>query len=282
MRQPVLCTRRSERHTQRDDTGRKNLESYKARNYATDRNKESSRRRSCSLPHRACTSTSTIFLTKSSITYSSWPRGSCNRHISHAPWKVTSTFAISYVCSRWRRVALWNNTLLDLHRSTHVHVTSLHQQWLLRAGRRPLMLSIIFGTAMPIDDIVRLVQKVLSSFQIKKLSLDLNDDQLMALSTLPETVLSSFTELDVVLLLISPLQMNETNGGPPNTSPTNDCVRQLRVTDNCPRDLICAITSRAPTKSLTSTRASLRKNSVKRNYTPHRHPPTDTGYIKYK
>ena len=122
--------------------------------------------------------------------------------------------AISYVCFRWRRVALctpelWNNTLLD--RWMSYHIISLHLQWLLRAGWSPVNLSMDFGIAIHIDDFVNVLQKFLSTFQIKKLCLDIRYDQFMALSTLPAS--SSFTELDIVLTIYSPDPINETNGG---------------------------------------------------------------------
>ena len=68
-----------------------------------------------------------------------------------------------------------------------------------------------FGIAIHIDDFVNVLQKFLSTFQIKKLCLDIRYDQFMALSTLP--ALSSFMELDIVLTIYSPDPMNETNGG---------------------------------------------------------------------
>ena len=68
-----------------------------------------------------------------------------------------------------------------------------------------------FGIAIHIDDFVNVLQKFLSTFQIKKLCLDIRYDQFMALSTLPAS--SSFTELDIVLAIYSPDPINETNGG---------------------------------------------------------------------
>jgi hypothetical protein len=104
-----------------------------------------------------------------------------------------------------RTPELWNNTLLD--RWTDDHAISLHVQWLLRAGWSPVILSMDFGCiGMPNVDTVNVFQKFLSTFQIKKLRLDISYDQLMALSTLP--ALSSFTELDIVLAIDRPIETN--------------------------------------------------------------------------
>lgn len=75
---------------------------------------------------------------------------------------------------------LWNNTFID--RWSGDHAISLHEQWLLCAKQRPVILSIDFGVAT--DDRVSVLQKFLSTFQIKKLRLVICAYQLMELSKL--------------------------------------------------------------------------------------------------
>ncbi|KAF8321455.1 hypothetical protein F5887DRAFT_932281 [Amanita rubescens] len=116
---------------------------------------------------------------------------------------------ISHVCPHWRRVALrtselWSNTELlvyTLDTRNHDHNVRLHQRWILRAGTFPVTVSIRFPQES-FGDVAIILQRVLLPIQIRRLHLHLTYEQLfVVLSELPETALSSSSELELDLTL---------------------------------------------------------------------------------
>ncbi|KAF8348899.1 hypothetical protein F5887DRAFT_540832 [Amanita rubescens] len=114
---------------------------------------------------------------------------------------------ISHVCSHWRRVALctpelWSNTELAYTEKNGLErVIDLHKQWLLRAGKFPVTLSIEFEPSLDGDKVASALQKISLPFQIKSLCLNLFYDQFEKLSNLPETTLSDLAALDLRITL---------------------------------------------------------------------------------
>ncbi|KAF8335576.1 hypothetical protein F5887DRAFT_988717 [Amanita rubescens] len=122
--------------------------------------------------------------------------------------KTPPQLTISHVCPHWRRVALrtselWSDTQLLVYRldtRNHGHNIRLHQRWILRAGTFPVTVSIRFLQGS--GDVALILQRVLLPLQIRRLHLDLTYEQFfMALSELPETALSSSSELELDLAL---------------------------------------------------------------------------------
>ena len=119
-------------------------------------------------------------------------------------------FAISHVCSHWRRVALhtcelWSNTYLTYPRRRNLDkaVYLRHwRRWLMRAGTLPVRLSIDFNDWLLDDDeIAGVLQTIILPFRIKRLHLPLTYRNLAELSTLPEATLSDPMDLTLDLTL---------------------------------------------------------------------------------
>ena len=118
---------------------------------------------------------------------------------------------ISHVCSHWRKVALrtselWSTTRLTCSKLTNCkleRVISLHQQWLMRARRIPVSLSIDFKEYEGSDgnEITNTLQRILLPFQVKKLHLAVTQKKFMELSSFPENMVSDLTELSLDLTI---------------------------------------------------------------------------------
>ena len=111
---------------------------------------------------------------------------------------------ISHVCSHWRRVALrtpelWSDTQLFYKTNDARHFIHLLQRWLFRARTFPVTLSINFDESLDGEGLAIILQNVLLPIQVKKLSLCLSYKIFMALSTLPEAMLSGLSEFGVHL-----------------------------------------------------------------------------------
>ena len=110
---------------------------------------------------------------------------------------------VSCVCSRWRSVALhtpelWSETYLIFQRSHHDHHVRFHRQWVSRARTFPVTLSIAFNEWLG-SELGSTLRNILLPIQVKRLSLCLAYEELMALSTLPDAALSGVSEFEVVL-----------------------------------------------------------------------------------
>ncbi|KAF8650685.1 hypothetical protein AX14_008572 [Amanita brunnescens Koide BX004] len=111
---------------------------------------------------------------------------------------------VSHVCSHWRRVALrtpelWSDTDLIYPRNgPRNHLICLHHRWLFRARTFPITLRI---QNMMLDDsiLASALQDILFPIQVKRLRLSLTWENFMALSTLPEAVLSGLSEFELDL-----------------------------------------------------------------------------------
>jgi hypothetical protein len=119
----------------------------------------------------------------------------------------TPQLVISHVCSHWRTVALrtselWSNTQLAYtEENGPERVIDLHKQWLLRAGKFPVTLSIKFSRSLDGDEVASALQRISLPFQVKRLCLELFYDQFEKLSNLPETTLSNLAALDLRIAL---------------------------------------------------------------------------------
>ena len=110
---------------------------------------------------------------------------------------------ISQVCSRWRRVALrtpelWCDTRPKIMRYSTNHIY-LHQRWVFRATALPITLSIDLDEPSLSIQLAGVLRDILLPIQVKRLSLRLTYEQLMALSTIPEAALSGLSEFEVEL-----------------------------------------------------------------------------------
>ena len=118
--------------------------------------------------------------------------------------------ALSHVCSRWRTVALcipelWNNTVTCVHYSIYDdevlesfnRSVQLNQQWILRAGDIPVVLSL--NLRHQCDNVL---EGFLSPIKVKKLHLGLaGHDQFPELCKLPDTAFPDLEELSLTFPL---------------------------------------------------------------------------------
>lgn len=99
--------------------------------------------------------------------------------------KIPPQLVVSHVCSHWRTVAfrtseLWSNTSLYPEDNV-LPVVHLHERWLRRAEILPVMLSIEFNDSMDMAEIARELEKILSTFCVKILLLDMSYEQFVVL-----------------------------------------------------------------------------------------------------
>ena len=119
--------------------------------------------------------------------------------------KIPPQLTISHVCPHWRRVALrtselWSDTLLLLYYDPDRNIP-FHQRWILRAGTFPVTVSMCFA-GVP-REIVPILRRVVLPLRIRRLHLVISYEQFfVALSTLPESALSSSSELEFHLTSI--------------------------------------------------------------------------------
>ena len=113
---------------------------------------------------------------------------------------------VSHVCSNWRWVAfrtpeLWGDTKLSYTTNDAPHFIRLLQRWLFRARTFPVTLSIDFDKSLDGDGLAIALQNILLPIRVKKLSLCLTHKIFVALSTLPEAMLSGLSEFGLHLTL---------------------------------------------------------------------------------
>lgn len=100
----------------------------------------------------------------------------------------------------FRTSELWSDTSLHYPKDSsdlqHVHI---HQQWLMRAGTFPVMLSIAFDEFSLTHQNACALKKILLPFYVKKLIFHITYEKFMALSTFSETALSHVTEAELAL-----------------------------------------------------------------------------------
>ena len=118
---------------------------------------------------------------------------------------VLPQLLVSHVCSHWRRVALhtpelWSDTQLFYTRHTTNDSIRLLQRWLFRARNFPVTLSIKFDESFNGDGSTIALQNILLPIQVKKLGLCLTYKIFMALSTLPKSMLSGLSEIELDLV----------------------------------------------------------------------------------
>jgi hypothetical protein len=122
---------------------------------------------------------------------------------------VPPQLVVSHVCSHWRRVALrthelWSDTQIFYTRHTTNDTIRLLQRWLFRARTFPVALRLSTNLDRSFNGdglaIAFKLQNILLPIQVKKLSLSLTYNIFMALSTLPEAMLSGLSEIELDLM----------------------------------------------------------------------------------
>ena len=126
--------------------------------------------------------------------------------LSKIPSKSPPQLTVSQVCSHWRMVAfrtseLWSNTSLHYPEDENLSTIHLHQRWLRRAGTIPVTLSMAFAESLNLPEIAWALERILFPLQVKRLLLNMNYEQFVALWDLSDAVLSHVqgVELDLTV-----------------------------------------------------------------------------------